>query len=91
MSLHNVGVVYRKELRDSLRDRRTLISMIVVPIVIMPLMTIGIGVLSAKLVGKAMEEVPKVMILGGQDSPEVTSEWISCGPVLTTQSRFPIN
>jgi sodium transport system permease protein len=74
MSLHNIGVVYRKELRDSLRDRRTLISMIVVPIVIMPLMTIGIGVLSAKLVGKAMEEVPKVMILGGQDSPEVTSE-----------------
>ncbi len=74
MSLHIVGVVYRKELRDSLRDRRTLISMIVVPILVMPLMTIGIGVLSAKLIGKAMEEVPKVMVLGGADSPGVTAK-----------------
>ena len=31
MSLRNIGIVYRKELVDSLRDRRTVISMIVVP------------------------------------------------------------
>ena len=30
--------LYRKELTDSLRDRRTLISMVVVPIVIFPIM-----------------------------------------------------
>jgi sodium transport system permease protein len=71
MSLRNVGIVYRKELIDSLRDRRTLISMTVVPLLVMPLLTIGMGVLSAKLVGQAMQEVPKVMILGGEDSPHV--------------------
>ena len=32
MSLRNIGIVYRKELIDSLRDRRTVISMIVVPL-----------------------------------------------------------
>ena len=32
MSLRNIGIVYRKELIDSLRDRRTLISMIAVPL-----------------------------------------------------------
>jgi sodium transport system permease protein len=69
MSLRNIGIVYRKELIDSLRDRRTVISMVVVPLLLMPLLTIGIGVLSAKLVGKAMEEVPQVMVLGGEDSP----------------------
>ena len=69
MSLRNIGIVYRKELIDSLRDRRTVISMVVVPLLLMPLLTIGMGVLSAKLVGKAMEEVPKVMVLGGEDSP----------------------
>ena len=74
MSLHTIGTVYRKELRDSLRDRRTLISMIVVPILLMPLMTIGVGVFAAKMVGKAKEEVPKVMILGGSDSPQVTAK-----------------
>jgi len=32
VSLRNIGIIYRKELTDSLRDRRTLISSIVVPI-----------------------------------------------------------
>ncbi len=74
MSLRNIGIVYRKELIDSLRDRRTLISMIVVPLLLMPLLTIGLGVLSAKMVGQAREEIPAVMILGGEDSPKVRAE-----------------
>jgi sodium transport system permease protein len=71
MSTRNIGIVYRKELMDSLRDRRTVISMVAVPLLLMPLITIGMGVLSAKLVGQAREEVPKVMVLGGEDSPNV--------------------
>lgn len=74
MSLRNVGIVYRKELIDSLRDRRTIISMIVVPLLVMPLLTIGMGILSVTLVGEAMKEIPKVMILGGEDSPGVVAE-----------------
>jgi sodium transport system permease protein len=74
MRLRNVGIVYRKELIDSLRDRRTVISMIVVPLLVMPLLTIGIGILSVSLVGQAMKEIPKVMILGGGDSPHVMAE-----------------
>jgi sodium transport system permease protein len=74
MSLRNIGIVYRKELIDSLRDRRTLISMIVVPLLVMPLLTIGLGVLSIALVGVAMREVPRVMVVGGKDSPGVLAE-----------------
>ena len=75
MSLRNIGVVYRKELVDSLRDRRTpVVSMIVVPLLVMPLLTIGMGILSVTLVGLAMKEIPKVMILGGEDSPGVVAE-----------------
>ncbi len=36
-----VSTVYRKELKDILRDRRTLIAMIVVPIVLYPLLMVG--------------------------------------------------
>ena len=71
MSLRNVGIVYRKEMVDSLRDRRTLISMIVVPIVLMPLMTMGISVVSIRVANQARKEAPRVMILGGGDSPHV--------------------
>ena len=71
MNLHNVGIVYRKELKDSLRDRRTIVSMVVVPILVFPLLTVGMGVLGLKMVSRAAKEVPQVMILGGEDSPRV--------------------
>jgi sodium transport system permease protein len=74
MSMRNIGIVYRKELTDSLRDRRTLLSMIAVPLLVMPLLTIGMGALSVTLVGLAMREIPDVMILGGEDSPHVMAE-----------------
>jgi sodium transport system permease protein len=74
MSLRNIGIVYRKELTDSLRDRRTVISMVVVPLLLMPMLTIGMGLLSVALVGQAMKEVPGIMILGGEDSPRVMAE-----------------
>jgi sodium transport system permease protein len=74
MSFRNIGIVYRKELTDSLRDRRTVISMLVVPLIVMPLLTIGMGILSVTLVGLAMREVPRVMILGGDDSPRLLAE-----------------
>jgi sodium transport system permease protein len=50
------------------------ISMIVVPLLVMPLLTIGMGILSVTLVGQALKEIPKVMILGGEDSPRVVAE-----------------
>ena len=59
MSLRNIGIVYRKELIDSLRDRRTVVSMIVVPLLVMPLLTIGMGVLSSTLVGHGHERNPQ--------------------------------
>lgn len=74
MSFRNVGIVYRKEIVDSLRDRRTVISMIAVPLLVMPLLTIGMGALSVSLVGQAKKETPRVMILGGDDSPHLMAE-----------------
>ncbi len=71
MSLRNIGIVYRKELTDSLRDRRTLVSMIAIPLLIFPVMMLGFSYLALKLVGQAKKEVPQIMVLGGEDSPKV--------------------
>ena len=70
MSLENIGIVYRKELREALRDRRTLVSSLLVPLLLFPLLTAGMGAAISALVGKAKEEIPKVMIIGGEDSPK---------------------
>src|SRR3954468_23552139 len=73
MKFQNVLTVYLKELRDSLRDRRTLISTIVIPTVVMPAMTFGIGRVATKVISSAREEKPIVMIVGGEDSPTVVA------------------
>jgi sodium transport system permease protein len=71
MSWHSIGTIYAKELRDSLRDRRTLISMIIMPTVIMPAIILGTGKITSSVVAKARAEVPRIMIVGGADSPGI--------------------
>jgi sodium transport system permease protein len=71
MNAAHVWIIYRKELRDALRDRRTLISSIVVPTLLMPLLLFGVGKLMQRAVTEAREEVPAVAVLGGAGSPEL--------------------
>ena len=71
MSWRTIFTIYGKELRDTLRDRRTLISMIAIPTVVMPLLLIGAGKAAATLVTKARAEIPRVMVIGGADSPGI--------------------
>ena len=73
MSLRSVGVVYRKELTEWLRDRRTLISTVLVPLLAFPILIGGMISLSTELIGQAKKEVPKVMIIHGEDSPTVVA------------------
>lgn len=72
MNWTNVATVYAKELKDMLRDRRAVISMVVVPTLLMPVLIFSLGRVSAKIVTKAREEIPSVMIVDGADSPAVT-------------------
>jgi len=74
MNLHAVSVVYRKELTEWLRDRRTLISTVLVPLLAFPILISGMISLSSVLIGAAKKEVPKVMIIGGDDSPSVVAD-----------------
>jgi sodium transport system permease protein len=71
MNWQNIVTVYVKELKDSLRDRRTLLSMIIIPTLVMPALIFGMGKIASKVVSKARDEAPRVMILGGEDSPGV--------------------
>src|SRR5713101_116959 len=71
MNFHNIACVYRKELTEWLRDRRTLISTVVVPLLAFPVLMVGMISLTTVLIGKAEKETHKVMVLGGEDSPRV--------------------
>jgi sodium transport system permease protein len=74
MSWRSILTIYGKELRDTLRDRRTLISMIVVPTLVMPVLILGAGQAASSIVTRARAEVPRIMVIGGDDSPGVVAD-----------------
>lgn len=74
MNFAAISVVYRKELREWLRDRRTLISTVLVPLLAFPILMVGMIYLATVMVGKAEQEVPKVMIIGGENSPALVEQ-----------------
>jgi len=71
VNLPAISVVYRKELTEWLRDRRTLISTVLVPLLAFPILMVGITALATVMIGNAEKEIPKIMILGGEDSPQL--------------------
>src|SRR5216684_1349618 len=71
MSMRNSRRRDRKELTEAVRDRRTVVSTILVPLLLFPFLSVGFAAMAVALVGKAKDEVPKVMLRGGADSPAV--------------------
>src|SRR6266849_497006 len=51
MNLNAVGIVYRKEFTEWVRDRRTLISTVLVPLFLFPLMMVGFSALAVVIAG----------------------------------------
>jgi sodium transport system permease protein len=74
MNWRDLLTVYRKELKDQLRDRRTLISMIIIPTFMMPLCAVVMGKTAQGVFAAAHREASTVMVLGGEDSPGILAE-----------------
>ncbi|CAM2869550.1 ABC transporter permease [Rariglobus hedericola] len=74
MKLRDTFTVYRKELCEALRDRRTLISMFLVPAVIMPAIFFLFGTATYQLMKSTRTQPPVVAVLGGEDSPAVRAQ-----------------
>ena len=69
MNFTHIVLVFRKELLDQLRDRRTLISMVIVPILLFPVLTLGFGALAGRMLERARQEGSTVMLLGAEHAP----------------------
>ncbi len=62
-------IIFFKELKDILRDRRTIISMVLVPMLFYPIMSIGLGSLISSQVEKTRAERQPIMILPSHAEP----------------------
>lgn len=71
MNWKNISLVFKKEIQGAIRDRRTLISMIVVPLIFYPLLFLGIGYFSV-MGQRSSENIPSLIgITGAENSPEL--------------------
>ncbi|QEG35604.1 ABC transporter permease subunit/CPBP intramembrane protease [Bythopirellula goksoeyrii] len=82
MNLHNVKLVYAREMRDQLRDRRTLFLIAVLPLLLYPLLGMSFFQLSQFMRNNAS----KVLILGEEQLSG--SEWL---PALFEGDHFAPN
>ena len=64
-----VGTIYRKELREVLRDRRTLVFMIVFPLVLIPVLLTMVTGLVESAIEKANTETIRYALYDGDRLP----------------------
>ena len=69
MNFRQVFIIYAKEIIDILRDRRTLVSMILVPILLFPLLIGGMGALMGSQVEKMKRREYSIAIIGEEYAP----------------------
>jgi sodium transport system permease protein len=88
MSPRNVGIVFRKELVDITRDRRTLMFMIIFPVAIMPLLILIMGRLTTAGIERLQETPSKVAILGAENAPPQLIEFLESLEDAETMEAF---
>ena len=71
MRLRHVGLVWGKEMLNSLRDRRTLIIMIVVPLLLMPLLVLGPNLLRISQEENRIATSQNIVVLNGKDAAQL--------------------
>ncbi|MBU0976316.1 MAG: ABC transporter permease [Patescibacteria group bacterium] len=74
--MRNIFIIWRKELKDALRDKRTLMAMIVMPMVLMPLIIIGMFKLIDYQMQQAEKQVVKVAVENKKNDSDLV-EFIS--------------
>jgi len=73
MRLGNIAIIYRKELIDAVRDRRTLFATLVFPVVLFPLMSVGLGEVMESSVKRIRTDTARIALLGEEHAPALAA------------------
>jgi len=79
MQLRQIKNIYFKEMLDTLKDRRTLISMVIIPIFIFPVLIFGMSSLVTSQAQKAEQKTKTIAIYGEEYAPQLTQHILSQG------------
>jgi len=68
-----VWAIFRKEMVETLRDRRTLIIALLLPVVLMPLVTLGVPYLASRQRQQRETAASHIAVIGSAAAPELVS------------------
>jgi len=71
MSWKNIKLIFIKEIVGTIRDKRTIIAMIIIPLIFYPLLFAGVGYFSKTGSMKSEEANSKITIYGGEFAPQL--------------------
>ena len=64
MNFRKVKIIYFKEMLETLRDRRTLISTILIPIILFPVLMFGMSAVVVTMMRKTEAEATRIAVIG---------------------------
>ncbi|MFH1171335.1 MAG: ABC transporter permease [bacterium] len=85
--MSHITTIWKKELRDNIRDRRTLLSTIILPMVLMPGIIVGIGKIAITQVKRVQEQAVTIGVVQEHNAPEFVIV-LRQTPKVTVQSLF---
>jgi sodium transport system permease protein len=74
MNLRKVKIIYSKEILDTLRDRRTLVSSVLIPIILFPILMFGINAVVVTMFKKTKAETTRITVMGEEFAPRFVSD-----------------
>ncbi len=68
--MSNITTIWKKELKDTIRDRRTILTMIILPMLLMPILMIGMGKFIEYQISSSEEKIIKIAIVNEDKAPQ---------------------
>ncbi|NQT96563.1 MAG: ABC transporter permease [Candidatus Marinimicrobia bacterium] len=69
--MRRTWIIFKKEIKDSLRDRRTILMMVVMPLLLVPAIIGGIFWIQTSIMEKAEAELSRITFIGRTQAPEL--------------------
>jgi sodium transport system permease protein len=73
ISMRNIITIWFKEIKDAVRDRRTLLSSIILPMFLMPLLIVGMGKFVEYQISRTEEQMVKIAVANPTAAPELVA------------------
>ena len=87
--MSGLGTVYKKEVRENLRDRRSLFNSVLLGPILFPILFIGLAYFAGSKQQERAEKVLEVPVVGAQNAPNLVSFLEQQGVVIQAATEDP--